>query len=62
MNFTNLGTALLLAPLAPLGVKLGVWLQGKVNNEQFYRIGQTCIFLTGSRLLYDGLQKSGAFQ
>ena len=62
LNFTNLGTALLLAPLAPLGVKLGVWLQGKVNNEQFYRIGQTCIFLTGSRLLYDGLHKSGAFQ
>jgi len=40
----------------PIGIKLGMWLQGRFTNEQFYRIGQTCIFLTGSKLLFDGLQ------
>ena len=56
INLTNLGTALILSPLVPIGIKLGMWLQGRFTNEQFYRIGQTCIFLTGSKLLFDGLQ------
>lgn len=54
LNLSNLGTALVLAPLVPVGVRLGFWLQGKFTNEQFYRLGQGCIFLTGMKLLYDG--------
>ena len=61
LNLTNLGTALVLCPLAPIGIKLGMWLQGRFSNEQFYRIGQTCIFLTGTKLLYDGARKLGYF-
>lgn len=56
INLTNLGTALILCPLVPIGIKLGIWLQGKFTNEQFYRIGQICVFLTGSKLLFDGLR------
>ncbi len=56
LNLTNLGTALLLSPLVPLGIRLGMWLQGKFTNEQFYRIGQTCIFAAGGKLLFDGLR------
>jgi uncharacterized protein len=55
----NLGTALVLAPLVPVGVKLGFVLQRHFTNEQFYRLGQTCIFLTGWKLLYDGLSFFG---
>jgi uncharacterized membrane protein YfcA len=61
LNAVNLGTAALLIPLIPIGVKVGMWLQGKFTNEQFYRFGQTCIFITGSRLLYDGLRNLGVF-
>lgn len=61
LNAVNLGTALLLAPLVPGGVKLGMWLQGKFTNEQFYRFGQACIFCTGLKLLYDGCSRLGVF-
>lgn len=61
LNLTNLGTALLLSPLVPLGIRLGMWLQGKFTNEQFYRIGQTCIFATGAKLLFDGLRTLSIF-
>ena len=61
LNAANLGTAAVLLPLIPVGVKVGMWLQGKFTNEQFYRFGQTCIFLTGTRLLYDGLHNLEVF-
>ena len=61
LNFANLATALALCPLAPLGIRLGMWLQGKFSNEQFYRIGQTCIFLTGLKLLFDGGRRLGGW-
>ena len=56
LNLSNLGTALVLAPLVPIGVKLGFWLQGKFTNEQFYRLGQICIFMTGCKLTFDGVR------
>ncbi len=52
----NLITSLVLAPLVPLGVWLGLRLQGWVNDQWFYRIAQTCLFLTGVQLIYQGLQ------
>jgi uncharacterized membrane protein YfcA len=61
LSAVNLGTALVLAPLVPVGVKLGFVLQGRFTNEQFYLLGQTCIFLTGWKLLYDGLSFFGWF-
>ncbi|MEO7496154.1 MAG: sulfite exporter TauE/SafE family protein [Massilia sp.] len=50
----NLVTSLLLAPLVPAGVWLGVWLQNRVNVEWFYRISQSCLLLTGLQLIYQG--------
>lgn len=50
----NLSTSLLLAPLVPLGVWLGLWLQDRINHEWFYRITQSCLFLTGLQLIYQG--------
>lgn len=54
----NLSTSLALAPLVPLGVWIGLWLQHRVNQLWFYRITQTCLLLTGIQLIYQGT-KSG---
>jgi uncharacterized membrane protein YfcA len=50
----NLGTSLVLAPLVPLGVWLGLWLQQRINTVWFYRISQACLFATGLQLIYQG--------
>lgn len=51
----NLVTSLVLAPLVPLGVKLGIWLQHRVNHQWFYRISTVCLFATGLQLVIHGL-------
>jgi len=50
----NLSTSLVLAPLVPLGVWLGLWLQNRVNTTWFYRISQACLLATGLQLIYQG--------
>ena len=50
----NLATSLVLAPLVPLGVWLGLLLQKRVNHLVFYRITQACLLLTGLELIYQG--------
>ncbi len=52
----NMATALVLAPLAPLGVWAGVWLTRRVKADWFYRIAYTGMALTGLKLLSDGLR------
>lgn len=54
LSTDNLATSLVLAPLVPLGVKLGMWLQDRVNMVWFYRISQICLFATGLQLIYQG--------
>jgi uncharacterized protein len=56
IDLRNMTTALLLVPLAPLGVWLGVWLTERVSAEAFYRLAYLGMFLTGSKLLWDGLR------
>ncbi|CAN7315199.1 sulfite exporter TauE/SafE family protein [Pseudoduganella sp. LjRoot289] len=51
----NLWTALLLAPLVPVGVKIGLWLQAQASPKWFYRIAQICLLLTGLQLIYQGM-------
>ena len=46
---------LLLIPVGVASTYLGVWLQTRVNTRLFYRIVYTLLFLTGIKLLYDGL-------
>jgi uncharacterized membrane protein YfcA len=48
----NLATSLALAPLVPLGVRFGMWLQDKVNTTWFYRIAQAGLLATGVQLIY----------
>jgi len=52
---TNLKTSAMLIPLAPIGVLIGVWLLKRIDQAVFYRIMYGLIFITGLKLLYDGL-------
>ena len=53
---TNLGTSVLLLPLAPLGVWLGVWMARRIHARWFYMVAYSGMFLTGAKLLWDGLR------
>jgi uncharacterized membrane protein YfcA len=55
LSADNLATSLVLAPLVPLGVKMGIWLQNRVDHTWFYRISQGCLFATGLQLIYQGV-------
>jgi len=52
----NMATSLLLLPLAPLGVWLGVWLTRRIEPRWFYALAYAGMFLTGVKLLWDGLR------
>ena len=49
---TNLTTSLILIPIAPIGVLLGVWLIKRIDQALFFKIIYTLIFCIGLRLLY----------
>jgi hypothetical protein len=51
---SNLSTSLVLAPLAPVGVGMGVWLHNRVTDRFFFRVAYTLLFLVGMKLIYDG--------
>ncbi|MCG7587216.1 sulfite exporter TauE/SafE family protein [Photobacterium sp. OFAV2-7] len=55
---TNLMTAMLLIPLAPVGVYMGVWLLHRVSQEWVYRLCYIFLFVSGLKLLIDGLLAS----
>ena len=55
LNAENLSTSLLLAPLAPIGIWLGVWLHRRMSEALFYRLSYVLLFATGVKLLYDAL-------
>lgn len=56
IDLRNMETALVLAPLAPIGVWLGVYLTRHIRPDWFYRLAYTGMFLTGVKLLWDGLR------
>lgn len=52
---SNLWTSALLLPLAPIGVRLGMWATERVSERNFYRIAYTLLALSGVKLLWDGV-------
>ncbi len=52
----NLWTSLVLLPMAPLGMWLGFWLHDRIRTELFYRWTYRFLFLSGLKLVYDGLR------
>ncbi len=51
----NLLTSLLLLPLAPIGVRIGVWLAKRISDRWFYRVVYVMLGLSGAKLVADGL-------
>jgi uncharacterized protein len=56
IDWRNMVTALALMPFAPMGVWLGVRLVHRVRQDWFYRLVYAGMFLTGCKLLWDGLR------
>lgn len=54
LDWRNLATSVVLLPLAPLGVWLGVRMVRRINPRWFYRIIYIGMFLTGVKLVWDG--------
>jgi uncharacterized membrane protein YfcA len=48
-------TALVIAPLAPVGIWLGIHLHNRVNDQLFYQLCYGFLFITGLKLGYDAL-------
>ena len=56
IDTTNMTTSLLLMPLAPVGVWIGVKFVHRVDATLFYRLVTIGMFVTGAKLLWDGLK------
>ena len=55
LDLTNLGNALVLLPLCPVGVYRGIWLQRRMSEMRFYRIVTVALLLSEIKLVWDGL-------
>ena len=51
----NLATSAALTPAAILGTLAGVWLHKRVNDRVFYQFCYAFTFVTGCKLLFDGV-------
>ena len=56
LDSRNLLTALVLLPLAPIGTRLGVWINRAIDPAWFYRIVYALTFAIGAKLMWDGLR------
>lgn len=50
-------TSLVLAPLAPIGIGMGVWLHNRVTDRVFFQIAYTSLLFVGIKLMWDGLSQ-----
>lgn len=57
LNTANLATSLIFAPLAPLGIWLGVWLHRRVSEQAFFRISYALLFASGLKLIWDAVAR-----
>lgn len=55
LQFDNLETALVLLPLAPLGIWLGAWLHHRIDETWFFRFVYASLLVIGARLIWIGL-------
>jgi uncharacterized protein len=54
-----LGTAALLVPVGVAGIYAGMWMQRRIDVRWFYRLIYALLFVTGAKLLYDGITGLG---
>jgi len=56
LDWRNFATSMVLLPIAPLGVWVGVRLARRISQVLFYRFLYTGMFLTGIKLLWDAVR------
>ena len=56
LDMRNLATSMLLLPVAPIGVWMGVRVARRIDPKVFYRVLYVGMLLTGCKLLWDGLR------
>lgn len=54
INTGSFVTSLILLPLAPLGVQLGVYLHNRVSDRTFYVVSYGLLLLAGLKLVWEG--------
>lgn len=54
---SNLATSAGLAPIGVLGIFCGIWLRKRIAETLFYRLCYGFLFVTGLKLLYDGVNR-----
>lgn len=55
LDLRNLATSLALVPLGVGCIYLGIWLTKRIDTRLYYRIMYGLLFITGAKLLYDGI-------
>jgi uncharacterized membrane protein YfcA len=56
LDMRNFATSLVLLPLAPIGVWIGIRIAKRINPDLFYKLLYTGMFLTGCKLVWDGFK------
>jgi uncharacterized protein len=56
LDMRNMATSLVLLPLAPIGVFIGVNIARRINQVLFYRLVYWGMFLTGVKLVWDAFR------
>lgn len=55
LDTSNLMTAVVLSPLAPVGIEIGHFLHHRVSDRFFFQLMYVLLFLVGCKLIYDGI-------
>jgi uncharacterized membrane protein YfcA len=55
LDARTIATGLALFPVGLGGIYFGIWLQKRMSPLIFYRVVHVLLFLTGTKLLYDGI-------
>jgi hypothetical protein len=56
LDWRNMATSLVLLPIAPIGVWVGVWMARRISQVLFYRFLYAGMLLTGIKLLWDAFK------
>ncbi len=56
LDLRNMSTSLVLLPVAPIGVWVGVKIARRINPVLFYRLVYLGMFLTGTKLVWDAVK------
>lgn len=54
-DLSNLMASLILAPLAPIGIAMGVWLHNRVTDRLFFQVAYVMLLVVGVKLIVDGI-------